>query len=98
MRNLYPHTPAELDAQLWEEITESRYYELLNCVPPRLYGPGSFVVGKEFCCLIDGTSVWQTCAQCDGKYYTRPNTLARFKTSIAHAEIRRQISQETVQL
>lgn len=95
--NPYPHTYEELDAQHWHEITESRYYDLMNALPPRVYAGNCFVVGEELCHLNDDTPVWTTCAAVDGRYFTKPNTLARFRASDHAAEIRKQIK-ETVEL
>lgn len=48
----------------FEEITEERFYDLLECVPPKRQRLSSFFVGE--CYIYD---LYSFCFKKDGKYY-----------------------------
>ena len=68
----------------WEEITEERYMELLECLPPIMYGRNGwegFLVGEPWDHHAEsGRPRYQACQIVGGRYFasTRPLTKPEF--------------------
>lgn len=73
---------AATNAGQWEEITEERYFDWLECVPPAYMGNGGFLVGEASDHHAGtGRPRYQACRERDGKFYafTVPLTVPQFK-------------------
>lgn len=66
----------------WELITEERYWEMLECLPPALWTGNGFLVGEPYDHhAITGQPRYQACIQRGKDYLTssRPMTKAEFR-------------------
>jgi hypothetical protein len=91
----YPKTREEVEANGWTEVSEERYYYLLECLPPERIGPSAFAVGEPLCQLDedyrDDTKTVYDCLVAVGRrYFSKPNTLDRFDPARFEAEVRAQ--------
>jgi hypothetical protein len=71
------HTPIS-----WEETTEERYYDMLECLPPAYMGHGGFLVGEPYDHdASNGQPRYQGFCVSNGKFYqgSRPMTIKEFK-------------------
>ena len=65
----------------WESITEERYYDLLECLPPAYYGAQGFLVGEPWDHhAMTGRPRYQACRCRQGVYEAsnRPMTILEF--------------------
>ena len=80
-------------AVIWEPITEERYYELLECVPPAAFGAGGFLVGEPWDHhALTGRPRYQACIHNGDQYLasSRPLTKAEFKALADHCAMVRR--------
>lgn len=66
----------------WDEITEERYMEWLDCLPPAFQGLGGFLVGEPYDHhATNGRPRFQACWEYHKKFYasSRPMTITEFK-------------------
>lgn len=87
----YPKTPEELDNQGWVEIDEEKYDYCLECLPPRAYIRGGFVMGEPLCDSAEGT-VYMCCVTLAGRFFYKDTTLKRIKEGNSAAEISQQFN------
>lgn len=65
-----------------EEITEERYFELMECLPPAAMEHNKFLVGEPWDhCVKTGKPRFQMCVTSGGKHYAsdRPVTKEEYK-------------------
>lgn len=70
----------------WENITEERYYDLMECLPPAAYADNGFLVGEPWDHHAGtGKPRYQACRIVNDKYQasSRPMTKLEFKGGIA---------------
>lgn len=70
----------------WEDITEDRYYELMECLPPAAYADNGFLVGEPWDHHAGtGKPRYQACRIVNGQHQAshRPMTKAEFKGGIS---------------
>lgn len=78
----------------WQEITEEKYWDMLEAVPPAAMIGGHFLMGEPMDHhAVSGLSRYSAIIMRDGKYFTssRPVTLPEFR-AILEAERQRKIA------
>jgi hypothetical protein len=65
----------------WKEVTEARYMDMLEMVPPAVMGPTGFMVGEPASQTAEGELTFAAFRQKDGKHYEadRPMTVREFR-------------------
>lgn len=85
----YPHTREELDANGWQQVGGSDYWEALEIVPPVRQSRFAFMQGEPLSHLRDtGEAVYMTYVNVAGRYYRKPCTLSSFNYHRYAEEIR----------
>jgi hypothetical protein len=87
----YPHTAEELEANLWEPITEAQALDWLGAVPPKRQRHEMFAVGEAWTHLLGGRPTYIVCIKFYGQWYARPETLDRFDRVVLEPSVRQTL-------
>lgn len=66
----------------WIPTTESMYWEMLECVPPRAHRSTSFLVGEPLRHNEHGKAVHACFRQSGGDYFARNLTIEQFYSEV----------------
>lgn len=75
----------EAKNNIWREVTEEHYWDLLGAVPPIDMKQGSFLLGEPYDFAPDNDTYYYGCVEYKGRYFSR--IVARKKFDKERAEL-----------